>query len=315
MGVCAIDNVFIVKNDSETFSADAGDSIFRLLMRRDGIEIMRFDVDAKSCVWLSPADDKTAMEFFCLLSGSLNLCLDDGDVKLGVGDSFYVEGLGKDIRIFADTDTQLLYITSKPMFDYIIGYKNDFDDLLTKIDGKDHVTRLHSKNVLMYVTRIFGELGELVNGLVFDDLATATLFHDVGKCMIPDEILKKEGKLTPEEYAVMKKHPEYSAAMLSSKFGDNVCGPARWHHERLDGSGYPDGLSGDEIPLGARIIAVADSFDAMTAFRTYSKLKEPIQAAKELCEQSDKYDEKVSAALLRLVERDSLGPEEKSIEK
>ncbi len=302
-----MENVFIVKKDDSSFKANAGGGDLSLVLRSDGMEIMRQSMNAKVCVWLAPAEDKTTIEYFCVLSGGLSVCLDDGTVALGVGDSFYVDGLKKDIRMFAEMDTEVLYITNRPLFDYIIGYNNDFESLLTKINQKDHITRVHSKNVLMYLTRIFGEMGRETEGLVFDDLATAALFHDIGKCMIPDEILKKQGKLTVEEFSIMKKHPEYSASILSSKFGDSICKAALWHHERLDGSGYPDGIKGKEIPLGARIIAVADSFDAMTAYRPYSKTKDPITAAEELCVLSDKYDPVVTSALLRLVEKEGIG--------
>ncbi len=101
------------------------------------------------------------------------------------------------------------------------------------------------------------------------------IFHDIGKVGVPDQILLKPGKLTDEEYAVMKDHPEKSAEILQplmmNQFVLDVIPGVRHHHERIDGRGYGHGLSGDQIPLSARIILIADTFDAMTADRAYRK--------------------------------------------
>ncbi|MDE7213929.1 MAG: response regulator, partial [Anaeroplasmataceae bacterium] len=107
-------------------------------------------------------------------------------------------------------------------------------------------------------------------------ISTASALHDIGKIGIPDEILNKPGRFTDEEYAIMKKHSELGAAMLDDldflqdeklvKYAREIC---RWHHERYDGRGYPDGLKGDEIPISAQIVALADVYDALTSPRVY----------------------------------------------
>ena len=104
----------------------------------------------------------------------------------------------------------------------------------------------------------------------------AGLFHDVGKIGVPNEILFKPAKLSEEEYAVMKSHPELSARLVepfaqASAFIRDVLPGVRHHHERFDGQGYPHGVMGERIPLEARVILIADTFDAMTATRTYRK--------------------------------------------
>lgn len=109
-------------------------------------------------------------------------------------------------------------------------------------------------------------------------ISTASSLHDIGKIAIPDEILNKPGRFTPEEYEIMKSHSEVGASMLKNltefedepllKVSYEIC---RWHHERYDGKGYPDGLVGDEIPLSAQIVSIADVYDALTSERCYKK--------------------------------------------
>lgn len=97
----------------------------------------------------------------------------------------------------------------------------------------------------------------------------ASKFHDVGKAKIPVEILLKPGKLTNEEYELMKNHSQYTYEMIREYYGEEIAQMAFVHHERFDGKGYPRGLKADEISLGGRIICVADAFDAMTVTRPY----------------------------------------------
>jgi HD-GYP domain-containing protein (c-di-GMP phosphodiesterase class II) len=122
----------------------------------------------------------------------------------------------------------------------------------------------------------------------FDQAAVeyASLFHDLGKLGIPDSILLKPGRLTPEEEAIMRAHPVKSAEIVqpltSVPFFQAVIPGIRHHHERFDGKGYPDGVWGDAIPLVARIILIADTYDAMTTTRPYRKGMDPSIAYKEL---------------------------------
>jgi HD-GYP domain-containing protein (c-di-GMP phosphodiesterase class II) len=97
----------------------------------------------------------------------------------------------------------------------------------------------------------------------------AARVHDVGKIIVSPEILQKPSRLTPCEYAEIQRHAIFGARLVDSLGDPELTAIVRHHHERLDGSGYPDGLRGDEIPLGARIVAVADTFDALTSCRTY----------------------------------------------
>ena len=159
------------------------------------------------------------------------------------------------------------------------------------IESRDGSTGKHVKNTQMYVRLIANELHsrklfpvELTEDYI-EDLCKAAPLHDVGKIKVPDAILQKPGKLTPEEYDAMKLHTTYSGKIIKTIIGDVedehyvriVENIAMYHHERWDGTGYPTGLTGDNIPLEARIMAVADVFDALYEERVYKPPIRPIE--------------------------------------
>ena len=138
------------------------------------------------------------------------------------------------------------------------------------VDAKDLLTSKHSQRVSEYSVLIAKRFG--FSEEEQENLRKAALLHDIGKIGIPDSILNKPDRLTDEEYAIMKTHVTNGAEILKDfTLIDHVVEGARYHHERYDGKGYPDGLKGRDIPLYGRIIAVADAFDAMTANRVYRK--------------------------------------------
>ena len=138
------------------------------------------------------------------------------------------------------------------------------------LDAKDEYTAGHSRRVKEYSVGIAQRMKMREKDI--DLLKKAALLHDIGKIGIPDILLHKASRLSDEEYAVIKSHPAIGATILKSikSFRDLV--PSVYHHhERFDGKGYPSGIQGEKIPLYARIIAIADSFDAMTSNRPYRK--------------------------------------------
>lgn len=149
-------------------------------------------------------------------------------------------------------------------------YLDTIQALATTIEAKDLYTHGHSDRVAKYSMVIAEEMklsGDFLNMLKY-----AALLHDIGKIGIPEEILNKPGKLSENEFNKVKQHPELGASIVEKL--DFLAKPATFiksHHERLNGSGYPQGLRGGEIPLGAAILAVADAFDAMTSDRPYRK--------------------------------------------
>ncbi len=271
-----------------------------LLARRPNVEVMQLKLFPGATVWISPAPAPDMFEFFYVLQGSIRLMLPEAPVDISTGGSFYVDKLESNVNIETQSDAILLYVTNKPAFDSLYGYQGNLTELMKRVDTKDHYTYRHSHNVMRYTLALAKELSKGESEI--DTLATAALFHDVGKCFVPDEILNKPMKLTQHEYEIIMKHPIDSGALLEPRFGKRVAEIARSHHERLDGSGYPLGLKGDQIMPESRILAIADSFDTMTSKRIYTKCaKDYRQAADELCSLPHQYDNAICEVLRKLV--------------
>ncbi|HSJ41513.1 MAG TPA: HD-GYP domain-containing protein [Xanthobacteraceae bacterium] len=140
------------------------------------------------------------------------------------------------------------------------------------IDAKDGYTHQHSERVAAYGVKLARELGFDADSRAIVELSG--LLHDVGKIGVPDAILNKPGRLTDEEYAEVRRHPLHGARVLSNIQSEKVLSllpGVKYHHERWDGKGYPEGLSGEQIPLLGRILAAADFLDALTSDRAYRK--------------------------------------------
>jgi diguanylate cyclase (GGDEF)-like protein/PAS domain S-box-containing protein len=144
------------------------------------------------------------------------------------------------------------------------------DALVTAVDNKDRYTRRHSEDVMEYTLMIYKQLG--LDEDAQQTAAVAALLHDVGKIGVPDAILRKPGMLTDHEFEAVRQHPQMGAVIVGAVAGlEDTLDAVRHHHEQWDGKGYPLGLIGEETPLIARIMAVADAFSAMTTDRPYRK--------------------------------------------
>ncbi len=175
--------------------------------------------------------------------------------------------------------------------------------LAEAVDERDHYTKTHSENVTKYAIAIAKELELSKKGI--EDIQRASQLHDIGKIGIHDYVLNKEGKLTDEEWKEIKLHPSKAVKILEPlHFLSEIIGIIRHHHERYDGGGYPDNRRGENIPYGARIIAVADSFDAMTTDRPYRKALSENKAINELKKGSgSQYDPHIVETFLRVLEK------------
>lgn len=171
--------------------------------------------------------------------------------------------------------------------------------MLACLEEKDSYTHGHSIRVTQYATNIAIELGLSEEEL--EEVQLVGLLHDIGKVGIPDNVLLKPAPLTKPEFEIMKSHPIRSARILEKAHAlTSLTDGVKYHHERIDGLGYPDGLKGDEIPLYARIILIADTYDAMTSTRPYRLALDRETAFKELRKYAGtQFDEKLVEVFIR----------------
>jgi len=187
------------------------------------------------------------------------------------------------------------------------------EGLAMAIEAKDHSTHEHLMRVRVYVSEIGATMGLPKDQM--QALLTASFLHDIGKLAVPEHIINKPGKLTPEEFEKMKIHPVVGADILDRvRFPYPVVPIVRSHHEAWDGSGYPDGLTGTDIPVGARILSVVDCFDALASDRPYRKAL-PLEQAMEFVKSKagSQFDPSIVAILeSRYVELEHLASEQRA---
>ena len=181
--------------------------------------------------------------------------------------------------------------------------------LAAAIDAKDAYTNGHSGRVADYAVRIAAHFGYSIRAQ--QEIYMAGLLHDVGKIGVPDEIINKPGKLTAEEYEIIKTHPAIGDRILKTiRERPELAVAARWHHERYNGTGYPDGLAGNAIPEIARIIAVADAYDAMTSRRSYRDILPAEEVRSELEKgKGTQFDPAFADIMLSIMDEESKGQE------
>ena len=181
-------------------------------------------------------------------------------------------------------------------------FEETTEALANAIDAKDKYTRGHSTRVSILSRLIAQEAG--LSNEECEQVYFAALLHDVGKIGVPDDVINKPGRLTDEEFAQIKIHPVLGYQILSSiRQSPYLSVGAHYHHERYDGRGYPDGLAGEDIPKIARIIAVADAFDAMTSTRSYRDALERQRVRDEIANgMGTQFDYEYAAIMLRLID-------------
>ncbi|MBR0307678.1 MAG: HD domain-containing protein [Mogibacterium sp.] len=184
-------------------------------------------------------------------------------------------------------------------------FEQTAEALANAIDAKDQYTHGHSTRVARYSERIAAAAGKSEEER--NDIYFTALLHDVGKIGVPDKIINKDGKLTDEEFAWIKRHPVIGNQILSSISSSPYLSiGAHYHHERYDGRGYPDGLIGEDIPEIARIIAVADSYDAMTSKRSYRDPLPQQEVREQLLEGTGtQFDPRFADIMLHMIDEDT----------
>ncbi|MBN1884810.1 MAG: response regulator [Candidatus Krumholzibacteriota bacterium] len=181
-------------------------------------------------------------------------------------------------------------------------YLSTIKVLVSTIEAKDSYTRGHTERVALYATLIAEEMG--LSKRDREIVSFGAALHDIGKLGVYEDILNKPGELTENEWEIVRSHPEVGANIIKDMpFLSDACDLVRHHHERLDGNGYPDKLDGNEISLGARIVAVADSFDAMTSDRPYREAFDFDEAFRQLKKQGEKFDLSIVSYLEEIVRK------------
>jgi putative nucleotidyltransferase with HDIG domain len=259
-----------------------------LLARGDGVEVLLETIEKDRLFYIYPADDPHVLEFYLILSGEIECEYNDEKVLLGPQDYFTAKGITETIHFTALSNVTFLWVITEPTFANLSNNISSLKEIVKKVEVKDRYTYLHSDRVANYSIKIAKKMK--LNRVQVENLnASSTLhdigkihvpkeilnkpsyIHDIGKVNVPEEVLNKPSRLTVEEFDIIKKHPSDGAEMIKGTFYEELAPIIEQHHERLNGSGYPKGLKGDDILLEARIIAVSDTFDAMTEDRVYRK--------------------------------------------
>jgi len=270
-----------------------------LLARQGTVEVTRQRIAKGKIFYLDAASEWEGFEFFYLLAGTL--LVKEGNTTLTAGDYFYHHGLIQRVFFEVKDDVEILMVSSPPSFHLVREEFQEIMALARSVEEKDEATEGHCSRI----ERLSLRTGERL-GLTGDQLITlsyAAYLHDVGKIKVPDEILNKPGPLTDEEWEEMRRHPDYGAKMLQEKdFLKDAAEIVRAHHERYDGTGYPRGLKGEEIPIEARIISVVDAYDAMTSDRPYRRAMSKEEAFEELKKNAGtQFDPRVVNAFLTVI--------------
>ncbi len=177
--------------------------------------------------------------------------------------------------------------------------------LAKAVDAKDHYTNGHSERVAGYARELAARMGKTEKEQ--EEIYMMGLLHDIGKIGVPDAIINKPGRLNDEEFARIKEHPATGARILENvEELPGLAIGAHWHHERYDGRGYPDGLASGDIPEEARIIAVADAYDAMTSTRSYRELMPQSKVREEISKgRGTQFDPAIADLMLSMIDDDT----------
>jgi putative two-component system response regulator len=229
------------------------------------LDVMMPRLDGLQTCRILKQDDETRLIPIVLLTALSSM--EDRVAGIEVGaDDFLTKPFNK-VELLARVRS---LIRVKHLNDQLERTENILFALAVAVEAKDPYTEGHLHRLEEYASRISSALALPAHAKQVNEYGA--LLHDIGKIGIPEAILNKPRKLTPEEFAIIKQHPEIGERICRPlRFGAEISPIVRGHHERWDGGGYPDGLAGEAIPLGARIVAVADAFDAMTTDRPYRK--------------------------------------------
>lgn len=274
----------------------------QLLGKGDGAEVLIQKVSANETVFIEAAEYSEVMEFYYILEGEVEFV--DSDVHLGPGDYFYCHYLKEPVEVRSLSDSKWLYFTTNPVFQDLSSSIKELVELSKLVEEKDSYTHSHTQSVKDYALKIGNNLR--LSKEKIENIAFAAILHDIGKIDIPDEIIKKPGKLTDEEFDIIKQHPIIGAEIVKKTYYENLSEIILQHHERINGTGYPYGLKGDEIIIEAQVVAMADTFHAMASDRPYRKAMDIKDIVEEIRGLSGvHFDKKLVDALIEILEEEN----------
>jgi len=275
-----MDGLYIGKVEKPVETTIQDSAELSLLADGSGPEVMIYKILAHKLFYVYPSEIPEAMEFFYVLEGQVEYSKGDTKIQINSGEYFYTRNLSNPVFFTALVDVKILYISTQPVFSNLSSSIKSLTDTIRQVEQKDQYTFKHSQNVQYYSMKMAQRMHLSMESV--ESLNFASLFHDIGKIFIEDMILNKTGKLCEEEMERIKEHPFLGSNLASASFCKKISDIIAMHHERMDGSGYPKGLRGEEILLEAKIVAVADTYDAMTTDRPYRGAIAPKQAIEEI---------------------------------
>ncbi len=240
-------------------------------------------LSGNSCRGLAPSDSQVLVHPV-VRDGAVVGALFAGDKT---GEDRQISSVDRKMLDAAAAHTSILLDNAFLYDDQQLMFVGTLESLSASIDAKDPYTRGHSERVAQLAAALAQSHG--LDEEHADRIRIAGIVHDVGKIGVPEAVLTKTGRLTPDEFAQMKRHPEIGFQILKDiPMMDDVLPGVLHHHERFDGAGYPHGLSGEQIPLVARVLGLADAFDAMSSHRTYRSAMVRARVFQELAENAGK---------------------------
>lgn len=275
------------------------------------LQISKIHMSPDRILYIDPVSTQDAFKTYYILEGSCYIF--DEDTTVYAGDMLVFKNSDEVQTIKTLEETVLLVHASQyDVYKTLEDNQEVINAMLLEIQEKDHYTGEHSLRVYELVKKLGLRLGYSSRAL--NNLTRAAYYHDLGKIFIPNDILNKPAKLSPDEFEIIKGHVELARDMIIENFNETVYKIIYEHHERYNGSGYPNGLAGENICREARMLAICDSFDAMITDRVYKKGKSVEVALQELQELSgSQYDpELVKAFVAMFLEWDDFGKKNKA---
>jgi putative nucleotidyltransferase with HDIG domain len=275
-----VDEMIKILNEENQSIDTSGNHVckYHLLAQTDDYEVIRKIIKkgALTIIQKEECDDNTNVYY--IVSGMLEQKYTGK--RFGPGSSFVFKDLNEALIFEVLEDSELIWVAKNSVYDTLINENDMIIETLNQVQEKDHYTKDHSLRVSDLAKKL--ALRAKVTGRCVSNVAVAAIAHDIGKVKIEDEILNKPGRLDDQEYKKIKKHVVYGYDIVKDMFPSDITDIILQHHERLDGSGYPYGLIGDEITYGAKMLAVVDSYDAMRTERPYKKGLSKEKAIEEL---------------------------------